>query len=215
MIQDFWLPGYDQKWVCKACRAVHFYSPKNGCQRCEFTGFNEVKLKMAVEQISGPSNDLRLDIDRFHLEVEWVNQPQQYYVWAKKAADAQLAFDQAKSKLDLVDAEVAKDIRDDPVEYEIDKVTKDTVDAAVAMHPQHQAAVNKVNSTRHDLQVAQAAVNALEHRKRALTILAELWIREYYSDLNSKSHNGQESKEEIRSRGARRRALLEQEDKDE
>ena len=47
--------------------------------------------------------------------------------------------------------------------------------------PEYKAAVKAVNVARHDLAVANAAVNALEHRKRSLSLLVELWIREYYT----------------------------------
>lgn len=173
---------------------------------------------MAVEPTIKP-DVLRLEIDKYRLDVEWQMQPQQMYVWAKKAADAQLALNSAKSSLDLIDAGLDKEIRDNPETFEISKLTNEVVTKTIETQPPHVAAVRKVNEAHHVLRIAEAAVNALEHRKRALTMLVELWVKDYYSDKSRNTpaalseEGGDFNKEAVRNRGARRRALME-EDRD-
>lgn len=159
-------------------------------------------------------DELRLEIDRLKLDEEWANQPALFYLWAKKAADAQLAHDDAKSRLDVIKAELAKACRDDPDSFDVGKVTDKAVDAAVITSAKYQKAVKQCNTARHDLAIAQAAVTALEHRKRALTMEVELYIKEYYAEPHARplTEEGEEyERHMVRSRG-RRRKQREQED---
>lgn len=152
--------------------------------------------------------DLDLSIDKTDLATEWVNQPTLYFEWAKYAADCQADLDRAKSRLELAKAEVEQSIRDAPSDYGIVKATDKSVEATVLTQPEYRAALKAVNTAKHDLAVANAAVQALEHRKRSLTLLVELWIREYYtSDASPRprsSEAAQFDKNAVRGRGRRR-----------
>ena len=153
--------------------------------------------------------ELRLEIDRFQLEKEWVDQPAMMHAWSLQAAEAQLKYDEAKSRLEAVKARLDKEIRDSPADFGIGKVTETVVSNAVVNQKDYQRAVREVNLARYELQIAQAAVNALEHRKRALSMLVELWVHEYYagphSDLTPMSEESQEfRKKAIRRRGRRK-----------
>jgi hypothetical protein len=152
--------------------------------------------------------ELRLSIDKTALEQEWVEQPALYFEWAKEAADCQSVLDREKSRLDVVKAELEQSIRDNPGQYNVAKVTEASVAAAILTQPEYQAAVRKVNDARHAHGVANAAVNALEHRKRSLSMLVELWVREYYtadSSPRARSPKGEEfDKAAVRGRGRKR-----------
>jgi hypothetical protein len=130
---------------------------------------------------------LNLSIDRNNLEEEWITQPEAYYHWAKRAADAQLEYDRSKANLDVVRAEVDRAVRDGPMSFGIGKLTETAVSNAVLSTTAYKEAYEELNLAKHALQIAQAAVNALEHKKRALTMLVELWIRSYYADPQAKS----------------------------
>ena len=159
------------------------------------------------------SDVLDLSIDKTSLDQEWVEQPALYFKWAKAAADANSDLDRAKSRLELVEAELASSIRGNPSDYGMDKATDKSVDAAVPLQPEYQSAVRKVNEAKHSLAVANAAVNALEHRKRALSLLVELWIREYYTADSSPKPRTELAdgfdKAAVRGRGKRRMELAE------
>ena len=157
--------------------------------------------------------ELNLTIDRLRLEEEWVRQPNQYHNWAVLAADAQAEYDTAKSRLEVVKAELYRDIRDDPDGYDLTKVTEVALNNTIPLQPEFQMAVKRVNEAKHDLEVVKAAVDALEHKKRALTMLVELWTKEYYSEIVPRIGNDNVSdfdKRAIRQRARRRRE--EQED---
>lgn len=148
--------------------------------------------------------ELRLEIDRLRLDEELVGQAVQIYTWSKKVADAQLEYDEAKAALDLADAELDRAIRDTPDQYGIAKLTNEVVNQTILLQPDHQVSQKVVNRCKHRLGMAQAAVNGLEHRKRALTLLVDLFTKEYYSEPSRRKELSEEEKEAIRSRGRRR-----------
>jgi len=124
---------------------------------------------------------LRLEIDQLRLDEEWLNQPRQRQVWGELLADAQLAYDEAKSYLEVIKAETDREIREDPDGYGVLKVTETAVANAVTVYPAVKIATKKMNEAKHKVNVLQAAVDGLEHRKRALTELVELHGQDYYS----------------------------------
>jgi hypothetical protein len=154
------------------------------------------------------SETLDLSIDKNNLDAEWVEQPTLYFHWAKNASDAQHSLDKEKAKFDLIKAELEQSIRAQPNDYGLEKVTESAISATVLVQPEYKAGLSRVNDARHDLAVAQAAVNALEHRKRSLSMLVELWIREYYTADSSPKPRSMEAAEfdkaSVRSRGRRR-----------
>ena len=89
--------------------------------------------------------ELRLTIDRMRLEEEWEKHSQQYYVWAMKVADAQAAYDSAKSARDLKYAETAREIRTSPLDYGLEKPTDKSVAEVVEIQPDYVAVNRAVN----------------------------------------------------------------------
>ena len=157
---------------------------------------------------------LNLDIDPMKLDQEWVNHPKQYHVWAKKLADAQFEFDKSKSKLELIKADLDGDIREQPESYGLSKITENVVANTIISQLEHKTATREVNEARHELEIFKAAVTALEHKKRQLTVLAELWIRDYYSSptVHGSTDEGKDfEKRTVRERGRRRREQLKEE----
>lgn len=142
---------------------------------------------------------LRLEINRLRLDEEWQGQAQQFYTWSAKYAEAQQKLDAAKLDLTVHEGELNKEIRKNYKDFGLEKATDDTVKAAISSHTDTIRYSNKVNEARYALNMADAAVQALEHRKRALTQLVELWIREYYSEPHAKpmSEGGKDFKEKM------------------
>ena len=155
--------------------------------------------------------ELRLEIDPLRLDDEWVDQPRTYHAWAVRAADAQAAFDRAKSELDLVTADLGKQIRDNPQEFGLAKVTEGSIEEAIKTQSIYAHAVEDMNERRHAMGIAQAAVQALDHRKRALSMLVELWVRDYYSRPHddAPTEAGEAYRKQVaRTRGRRRVAAI-------
>ncbi len=200
---------YKYKYVCKKCDAVHYYKPNKGCQKCGSKLVQRFIAKKEKKKVNDNSEELDLEVDRLRLDDEWVKHPKQYYVWAKKSADAQYVYDQAKAELELTKAELDQEIRNNPGTYGLpEKVTELKVANTIILQNEYQVALKYLNTKRHELDIAHAAVNTLEQRKRQLTVLVELWIRDYYSEatIHGKTNEGKEfEKKTVRSRGRKRR----------
>ena len=78
---------------------------------------------------------------------------------------------------------------------------------AVNLDPRMKAVVEKLNGAKKHVYLHKAAVDALEHKKRALTLLAELWVKEYYSELGMPKVENltEDDKRALRRRGQARR----------
>ena len=152
---------------------------------------------------------LRIAIDPLRLDEEWLDQPKQLHRMAEEAADGRKDVDHAKLKLDIVDAELARAVRKTPEMFGIDKVTETTISTAVTVQPAHKEAVEELNDARHRLGIAQAAVDALEHRKRALEKLVDLHGMSYFAEPSASSEHKDEvettTKRRIRRKGVRNR----------
>jgi len=155
---------------------------------------------------------LKLDIDKDRLDQEWSNQPLLYWKWAKKAADAQMAYDEAKSELSVERAELDLDIRSYPGKHGLAdvKITESVITSTIDNNQVVKSLTKRVRQAKHDLDISKAAVEALEHKKKALSYLVELWIRDYYSEPHARasSDEGNEwTKRQVRRSGMRNRTV--------
>lgn len=131
-------------------------------------------------------HNIRIEIDELRLDKEWSEHSQQVLNCGIEVAECQLRYDTAESDLKLVDAKLDRMIREDPSHYGISKITEGVVTNTIIIQNEHYHADKEVNDAKYALNMAKAVSNSLEHRKRALTNLVELWLREYYSDTRPK-----------------------------
>lgn len=150
-----------------------------------------------------------LQIDEFNLDQEWINQPRLYYKWAAKSADARQRSDEAKAELEVVKAELSLAIRSNPEKYGFAKVTEVVVAAAVLQQEECENALQNFHNARHDYDIAQVAVSALDQRCKALEKLVTLKMADYFSEpkapREAKGAMGEKVKQSVRRRGRERR----------
>lgn len=133
-----------------------------------------------------------LEIDQHALDKEWLSQPKKVFKYAQDLAHARKTLDEAKTELDLAEAELDKTIRNDPGEFGIEKLTEKTVQAAIKEQKEYQAAQKELLEAKHAVDILAAAVNALEHRKRALESLVTLHGQQYFSSPSVKASSGED-----------------------
>lgn len=131
-----------------------------------------------------------IDIDINRLEEEWLRQPRLYYQAAKELADARLDVAEAKAGFELIEAELDRKIRADPVTYELGKIREEAVKNCVIMQPEYQAALKDYNRKKHFVDLREAHVSALEHRKKALENMVALWSQSYFANPKVKGESG-------------------------
>lgn len=135
------------------------------------------------------------DIDLDQLHIEWARQPRQYEKWATKLADAKMELDMAKSRFDVVEAELFKAITLDPVSYDIPKATVEMVKMIVRLQSEYQEADKEVIEAKHDVGIIQAKVDALDHKKYALQDEVKLALSSYFSSPTLPEGEGRKAKE--------------------
>lgn len=153
-----------------------------------------------------------VSIDPYKLEEEWTTHAQRVLNVGSLIADAQREFDAAKSELEFIRVDLDKEIRDNPKEFGLDKINETVVANEIIRQPDYRAAIRRTNEAKYQLGKLQSEANALEHRKRALTSLVELWIREYYSDPQHTKKFEELDSRSVRGRGRLRLRQEQEED---
>jgi hypothetical protein len=169
---------------------------------------------VAKKQMAQPEDNdgLGEELDLLQLEVYWVKQGRLAGKYYKKLAKARKRLDDAKSKLELVEAQVARDIRSDPEEYGIDsKVTEKAIEAAVIMSKAYREVVAEVNQATYEVGLVNANCTEIEHRKRSLEKLVDLHGQDYFAEPRA-SENSHEAVEEFTKRKARTKRRKESDD---
>lgn len=126
------------------------------------------------------------DLDKHRLDEEWTEQPRHYNKAAVALADKRADYERAMADRDVTEAELDRDIRI-KFEKEGTKVTEAVVKNAVTRHRDMIDAVQAVIRARHEMDVAQALVVALDHRKKSLESLVQLWLANYFASPRAKT----------------------------
>jgi hypothetical protein len=148
-----------------------------------------------------------LDVDENELVEEWVNQPRNIGKFIREQADARYELDVAKSNLDLVRAKLDLNIRENPEEYDLPKVTEASIAGAITLQDEFQKAQKKVTTIKHRVDLLQGVITGLEHKKRALEKLVDLHMQDYYSTPKAKGEN-KEAMEDMETSAMLRRGRI-------
>ena len=120
-------------------------------------------------------------IDDRQLVEEWEKQPELFLRYSLKLADARRDLDEEKAKLSVVDAELDRDIRENPEDYGVGKVTETAIKAAIPLQTGHQKQEATIRDVKHQVEVLAAYVTALDQRKKALEKIVDLHGQQYWS----------------------------------
>ncbi len=144
-----------------------------------------------------------IDLDR--LEEECVRQPELIYKAVMELAQARKDLEQAKVDLELTGAELDRDIRRNPARFGLEKVTETVVEKTVTWQVQYQNAQRTLLDAKHAVDVLQAAVTALEHRKKSVELSVQLWAMAYFGEpkvpREARTRLDEDGKQHARSRG--------------
>jgi hypothetical protein len=122
-----------------------------------------------------------IKIDETALDVEWLEQPRLMMRYAKHSANMRMQTDFAKERLDVVKAELDREIRLNPEAFDIAKITEATVLAAIISHEKYAQANRAFLEARYESDIANAAVRAIDARKDALENLVRLHGQQYFA----------------------------------
>jgi|ADurb_Cas_03_Slu_FD_contig_123_38984_length_8142_multi_4_in_2_out_2_6 hypothetical protein len=122
-----------------------------------------------------------IKIDETALDVEWLGQPKLMLRYAQHAAKMRMETDIAKEKLDIMRAELDKEVRMNPDSFDIAKITEATVLAAIISDSRYQKANKAYLEAKYESDIAQSAVRAFDARKDALENLVRLHGQQYFA----------------------------------
>lgn len=120
-------------------------------------------------------------IDDSALDVEWLEQPALMLKYSKHEVFLEKERDLKKIELDLKKAELDKDIRTNPDDYDIAKITESVVLNTILMQKDYQQLEKEYLETVYEYNVAKVAVRAFSQRKDALENLVRLHGQQYFA----------------------------------
>ena len=120
-------------------------------------------------------------INESALDIEWLRQADLMGQYCRHAAHARAVMDKAKERLDVVEAEMDRDIRDFPERYNLSKLTETLIKSTVLLTEERQIAAQAHIDTKYEYDIAQAAVRAIDQKKSALENLVKLHGMSYFA----------------------------------
>lgn len=144
-----------------------------------------------------------VDINDLKLGYECRRLPNDYLRFANLSADARRDVDEAKAELELTEAEVSAEIRANPEDHGVAKVTEAGLKELVAVNKRVQTKARALRHAQHQANLAAAVVSALDQKKNSLKNLVELHGMGYFSDVRP-SPQGKAAVEEFEKRATRR-----------
>ena len=122
-----------------------------------------------------------VSIDDSALDVEWLEQASLTFKYCQLEADARKALDEAKSQLDIVEAELDKEIRNNPEAFDLPKITESAIKSAILVNENYINAKDEYSQAQYELNMAQAAVRSIYAKKDALENLVRLHGQQYFA----------------------------------
>jgi hypothetical protein len=120
-------------------------------------------------------------IDEQGLDVEWLQQPSLMAKYGKHAAQVKLVMDRYKEELDVVKAQLDRDIRMTPDNYGLNKLTETIVSNTIIIQPEYKYANDQYSNAKYEYDIAMAAVRAIDQKKTALENLVRLHGQQYFA----------------------------------
>ena len=128
--------------------------------------------------------DVDIKLNKNHLDQNAIEQVDLYEKCTDKWADAVLTRDEAKENLTVIKAEVDEEIRANPLEHgwssESKTPTETWISNQVTLNERVREATTKHLKTMHKVNQLSGDKETLEHRKKALDILTELYKGQYF-----------------------------------
>ncbi|KON32540.1 hypothetical protein AC477_02825 [miscellaneous Crenarchaeota group-1 archaeon SG8-32-1] len=128
--------------------------------------------------------DNLIDIDKTRLDDECENQPYLVWEYGKGLAKAILDADEAKAAIKVAEAEVDISVREAPEDYDLDpnkKPSEEAVKKAIIRSKEYKEAIKVFNRATFKVNMFEAAVRTLDHRRSSLSMLDGQDTRGYYS----------------------------------
>ena len=122
-----------------------------------------------------------LIVDLNNLELECSQQPRLFIRFARIVADQQDQADQLERQMKVLEAELDLEIRSNPKEYSIEKITEKAITATILTSQETKDLYTKTAEAKHKLKIAQAMIAALDQKKRMIEKAVDLHGQQYFA----------------------------------
>lgn len=123
----------------------------------------------------------KIKLDKYRLDENALEQPTLSAECSENWAKAMFERDKAKENLEIVTAKTGKRIRENPEKYGIDKITEKSIQEAMVIDKEYREASDKLIQAQYNVNVLSSAKEVIDHRGRALRVLADLYTANYFS----------------------------------
>lgn len=129
------------------------------------------------------------NIDGDDLWGEWSRQARLFFVHAVKVADAKRDLAAAESQQEIIYAEFDQKIRMEPEKFGLKKTSEGAIKQSIYTQSEYAETSSQCSKLKHRVDVLQAAVSALDHRKRALENMVELEVMGFHAEPKAKANS--------------------------
>ncbi len=133
-----------------------------------------------------------MNSDPSQLDIEWLEQSRLTMKYTKHQAQKQKEEDEAKEALALADAELDKEIRDDPEGFGISKVTDTVIKNTILLQKFHKESCKDYIESKFENNIAKGAVKSIDSKKTTLENLVKLNGQQYFAGPRSPRDISQE-----------------------
>jgi len=123
----------------------------------------------------------KLEIDQNALDQEWLNQPKRFYAVSEDLAHAKKRLEKEKLKMEIIEAELYRDIKTNSSNYGLEKVTEAAIASTIKLQSKYEDQQNKIIEAKHEADIFNAGVSAFDQRKKALENMVFLFGQQYFA----------------------------------
>jgi Cdc6-like AAA superfamily ATPase len=127
--------------------------------------------------------DFHVNEENIHMDLAVL--PSQIFEAGVIVADTRKALDELKRKLELLESQADSHVRNDPMSYGIVKITEAAIASAIETRADVQELKQQIINAKHANDVAYAAANALDAKRKSLESLVQLKSIGYYAARNA------------------------------
>jgi len=144
-----------------------------------------------------------LSIDKDALDKELVTYSEVFMKWSEYLAEAMAERDDKRSEIEIKKAQLDKEIRVAPKDFGLEKVTESAISNVITENEKIQELNKEYAEFVKRVNILSAARDAMNHKRRMLEKVVELFLAGYWSDPKLRK----ESKNELDMKMRRRRKI--------
>jgi hypothetical protein len=139
-------------------------------------------MRQKPSELNGKPDVSFGEIDIYSLHTEWVRQDRLVGYYGTKLAKAKRKHEECKTACQVFEAETARRIRRKPLRYGVKRLTESAVKEAVHLETLTSDEHSKLIEAKYEVDLYDAAMKRLEHRKRLLSDMVYLQGQSYYAE---------------------------------